>query len=102
MVWGAISYKGTIDFVRAEGTIDSQYYCTILTQALLPESNRLYPDGWVFMQDNAPCHTSNYTKQWLEANDVETLEWPAKSPDLNPIENVWADVSRRVYRNKPP
>lgn len=79
IVWVAISYKGTIDFVRADGNINSEYYCNIISEELLTELNRLYPDGWVFMQDNGRCKTSNYTKQWLEANDIDILVWPPKS-----------------------
>ena len=49
--------------------------------------------GMVFMQDNAPLHTSHVVQKWLgdssRENQIELLDWPAYSPDLNPIENIW-------------
>jgi transposase len=49
------------------------------------------------MDDNAPCHRARVVKEFLADKDVEFLEWPAYSPDLNPIENLWAWVKHRLY-----
>jgi len=55
--------------------------------------------NWIFQQDNAPIHASKETKTWLDLKKINLLEWPAYSPDLNPIENVWGIMARRVYAN---
>lgn len=53
------------------------------------------------MQDNARPHTAMATLQLLQDNNVRTLDWPACSPDLNPIEHVWDEVDRRVRQRGP-
>ena len=44
------------------------------------------------MQDNAPPHSARATMAFLENQHVNVMAWPAVSPDLNPIENVWAHI----------
>jgi hypothetical protein len=64
---------------------------------------------WHFQHDNAPAHTANRIKAYLQTKEMEwdgrfkVLEWPSNSPDLSPIENLWSIVKSEVksYKTKP-
>ena len=51
--------------------------------------------------DNDPKHTSEVVAKWLKDNIVKVLEWPSQSPDLNPIENLCAELKKRLLARRP-
>jgi len=55
----------------------------------------------IFQDDNAPCHASKQTKAWKASKFIRMLPWPAQSPDLNPIENLWNELEIRIRKHKP-
>uniref|UniRef100_A0A1I7WSH2 DDE_3 domain-containing protein n=1 Tax=Heterorhabditis bacteriophora TaxID=37862 RepID=A0A1I7WSH2_HETBA len=57
--------------------------------------------SFTFQQDNVTIHTNRSTKIWLKNSDVDTLDWPSRSLNLNPMENLWASLVRRNNANNP-
>ncbi|GFW90571.1 transposable element Tc3 transposase [Trichonephila clavipes] len=85
------------------GSVNGTRYCN---EILLPYV-RLFRGAmglqFFFMDDNAPCHRTVAAEQLLESEDIERMDWPARSPDLNPIEHVWDFLGIRLAaRTLPP
>lgn len=101
-VWGCITGKGMGYCHIFNGTLNKIILGTILQANLIPSAKLFFsfdpPEQWYFQQDNDPKHTSNHIMTWLHNHGVTLLDWPPYSPDLNPIENVWADMARRVEK----
>jgi transposase len=102
--WGCISKVGVGPLRVIEGTMDGKQYVKVLKDELFPEVKHLEElDIPVrVMHDNAPCHKSALVNDLLDGYDVEFIDWPPYSPDLNPIENLWAYIKFKLYRDYPP
>ena len=100
MIWAGFSQHTKTNALVIVGNLNAaRYQNEILRPVAIPHirENR----GMIFMQDNARPHTARTTLQLLQENNVRTLDWPACSPDLNPIEHVWDEVDRRVRQRGP-
>ncbi|KAG7404524.1 Transposable element Tc1 transposase [Fusarium oxysporum f. sp. raphani] len=104
MVWGAIWRGGKSDIVvmirdqtaRRRG-YTSQSYQEALSEGLLP----IWTGFRQFQQDNARIHTSESTTNWLLEHGISWIDWPAHSPDLNPIEHIWKQLKLNIRKMFP-
>ena len=100
MMWGCITYKGPGFACKIEGNMDQHLYKQILEDELLQtmEYYDLEKSAVIFMQDNDPKHKAKSVMEWLKLQEFSLLVWPAQSPDLNPIENIWSNVKQKLAR----
>ncbi len=102
MIWAAMSSAGVGPLCFLKSTVNAAIYQEILEHFMLPSADKLYGDAdFIFQQDLAPAQTAKGTKSWFNDHGVTVLDWPANLPDLNPIENLWDIVKRKMRDTKP-
>ena len=73
----------------------------IYSKALVPSAEAWFgkTSNWTLQEDNDPKHRSKISTAWKCSKGITTLDWPSQSPDLNPIENVWAFMKHKLKKN---
>ena len=96
MVWGCMCTggRGGLFFLDKNKRMYQTVYLEVLSNRLLPFVS--IRDTGIFMQDGAPCHTAKTVKTWINGQNLELLDWPPNSLDINPIENLWCIMKARV------
>jgi transposase len=104
-IWACFSASGLGYCYIYNENLDAKSFVCILNTHLLPSADLVFTETprqqWWFLQDNAPTHTARITRQWLHNHGISCLDFPPYSPDLNPIENLWQHIEKRVEERAP-
>jgi transposase len=104
-VWACFSSVGPGYCYIYNETLNATRFVNILKTHLLASADLLFTETprqqWWFLQDNAPTHKALVTRAFLHNHGITCLDFPPYSPDLNPIENLWQHIEKRVEERGP-
>ena len=107
MIWGGITVNQLVGPVvfqnigpgRGNGVTAQRYINQVLRPVVVPHFQQ--HRNLTLQQDNARPHTANVTRQFLQQQGIRVIQWPAVSPDMNPIEHLWDHIQRELNQIQP-
>ena len=97
MLWGCFAAGGTGALHKIDGIMRQEKDVDILRQHLKTSVRKLkLGRKWLFQMNNYPKHSSKFVAKKRKDNKVKVFESPSQSPDLSPIESLWAELKKRV------
>ena len=99
MIWACMSSQGMGRIHVVDGSMNANQYLCVLRTRLVPQASDWFGDDFIYQHDEAPCHTAKVIKKYFEENQIRVLPWPSNSPDMSPIETIWAIIKRQLERH---
>ena len=98
MVWGCVSWVGLGPLICLEANITGAGYAGLIRTHVHPTMEAMFDgvDNALFQDDNAPPHRSRLAQEQFDVCNIERMDWPPYSPDLNPIENLWNLIKKQL------
>lgn len=100
LIWMMAMPNGLLSFRVIEGTLNSSKYIELIDDYVVPIIKLNYGQNFWFQEDNASVHKSRKVQAFVQEREIRVLKWPAKSPDLNIVEDCWKLISDLVYDGK--
>ncbi|CAO3703557.1 unnamed protein product [Rhizopus stolonifer] len=104
MVWGCFYTGGLGPLVTLHGSVDQDKYVQCLSDKFLPYLHKLtneHGHDLIFQEDGASSHTGGYARWWKNKACIKGFDfWPAQTPDLNPTENLWYALGKRIGKRR--
>lgn len=96
-IWAGFSATGVTRIHVIEGNLNADKLVDILADEIPKYASRVWGGGaWYLLQDNSPIHGANEVTDWLDSKNIVRFDFPKYSPDLNPMENLWAWLKREL------
>lgn len=98
MFWAGIMHGTRTDILHIQGTMTADLYLNQVLQPVVRPLARRHGDNFMLVDDNARPHRARMVTDYLRDAEIERMDWPPYSPDMNPIEHVWDMLHRAIQR----
>ena len=91
-------FHGVGKICVCEKTMYSGEYIQVLEDYLIQSLEKITDGGFIYQDDNAPCHRSKKVEQWMESKNITRSDWPSQSPDLNHIQKPMEHFEEKTFK----